>query len=227
MDDFIKGKLKSGRVYPEFFPFHKEDCVINLGCGLGAQAIIYAGQFKKMVGIDINPEKLQTHGIRNYITICANVENVPLREEFDKAIAIDIIEHVQNPYAFCHEIHRLLKRNGEVLITFPAMYDHYRDLISWIGRVFFKRKKKERSEKWSPDAHNTRLKLKHWINMTESCGFKLVKSRASTLFPPLHLFRIPRFWFSNNLIHKVDSFFCKLSIIKNFGLSLICVFKKR
>ena len=227
MDNFIKGKLKSGRVYFEFFPLHKNDMVINLGCGQGAQAVIYEGQFKKMVGVDINCEKLKNDSVKvkNYTTICANVEKIPLKEEFDKAIAVDIIEHVQSPLEFCHEIHRLLKKDNEVLITFPAMYDYYRDFISWVGRVFFGRKKKKVGG-WNPDAHNQRMPLKRWINMVESCGFELKKSRATTLFPPLHLFGIPRFWFSNNLIHKIDSFFCRLPIIKNFGQGLVCIFKK-
>lgn len=233
--DFLKGKLLSGRVYKEFFPFNPSDYVINLGCGEGPQAIVYARQYKKMVGIDINKERLKRskeamkiYKVKNYATICANVEKIPLPDNsFNKAIAIDIIEHVQNPKKLCLEVKRLLKENGELLVTFPAAYDHYRNLASWIGRVFLKKGKKIKSRKWNPDAHNQRFKLKKWINLVEACGFELQKSRSTTLFPPLHLIGIPRFWFRNNIIHKIDSFFCRIPILKNYGLTLLCVFKKK
>jgi ubiquinone/menaquinone biosynthesis C-methylase UbiE len=234
--DFLKGKLLSGRIYPEFFPFNANDRVINLGCGEGPQAIVYAGQYKEMIGVDINKEKLERskeamkiYKIKNYKILCANVENASLPDNsFDKAIAIDIIEHVQSPKKFCLEINRLLKEKGELLITFPAMYDRYRDFSSTLGRLILRRKKKKiTSIKWNPDAHNQRYSLNKWIDIVEDCGFKLYKSRATTLFPPLHLYGIPRFWFSNNLIHKIDSFFCKIPILKNFGQTLVCIFKKQ
>lgn len=237
MDDkfeFLKGKLLSGRVYPEFFPLNPNDRVINLGCGEGPQTIVYAGQYQKMVGVDINKERLERskeameiYKVRNYKTLLANVENVPLpNNTFDKAIAIDIIEHVRSPQKLCLEANRLLKENGKLLITFPAMYDHYRAFASWVGQVFFKKRKKESSGEWNPDVHNQSHSLKEWITIVENCGFKLCKSRATTLFPPLHLYGIPKFWFSNSLIYKIVSFFCKVPILKNFGLSLVCIFKK-
>lgn len=232
---FLKGKLLSGRVYPEFFPFKTHDRVINIGCGEGPQAIVYSGQYKEMVGIDINEERLEASkeamknfGVKNYTTLCANVEAIPLpNNSFDKAIAIDIIEHVQNPKKLCLEANRLLAPRGELLITFPAMHDKYRDFISKVGRFILRRKKKDSySTEWNPDAHNQEYRLSEWIAIVESCGFKLYKSRASTLFPPLHLYGMPRFWFSNNIIHTIDSFFCKMPVLINYGQALVCIFKK-
>jgi len=228
-ETFIDGKLSSGRIYPEFFPIDSNDSVVNFGCGQGVQALIYAGRFKEMIGIDINCEKLERDSVKvkNYKTLCANVEKVPLKPEiFNKAIAIDIIEHVQNPSKFCAEIYRLLKDNGELLITFPMTYDKYRDFISWIGRFFFGRKKLK-SVGWNPDMHNQRNSPTKWINMVKLNGFNLEKMRATTLFPPLHLFGIPRFWFNIKIIHKIDSFFCKTPIIRRLGLTMMCVFKKK
>ncbi len=232
---FLKGKLLSGRVYPEFFPFKPDDKVINLGCGSGPQAIVYSKQYKEMVGVDINKKRLEEskeiiriYGVKNYTTLWANVEAIPLpSHSFDKAIAIDIIEHVQNPKKLSSEANRLLKENGELLITFPAMHDKFTNFISKIGHCILRRKKKKiNSTQWDPDAHNREYPLKEWIAIVESCGFKLQKSRASTLFPPLHLYGLPRFWFSNNTIHKIDSFFCQMPVIKNYGQALVCAFRK-
>ncbi len=233
---FLKGKLLSGRVYPEFFPFHPDDRVINLGCGEGPQAIVYAGQYREMVGIDINEDRLkrskeamEIYGVESYTTICANVEQTPLRAgSFDKAIAIDIIEHVKSPTKLCLEANRLLKENGELLITFPAMHDKFTGFVSRCGRFILRRKKKETpTTEWNPDAHNQEYPLDEWIKIVESCGFKLHKSRASTLFPPLHLYGIPRFWFASDLIHRVDSFFSTMPVLRNWGQALVCIFKKQ
>jgi SAM-dependent methyltransferase len=232
---FLKGKLLSGRVYPEFFPFNSNDHVINIGCGEGPQTIVYARQYNKMVGVDIDRERLEKskeamkfYGVKDYTMLCTNVEKIPLKDcIFDKALAVDIIEHVQNPKKLCLEANRLLKENGELLITFPAMHDKFTNLVSKIGRFVLRRNKKEtHSAEWNPDAHNQEYPLNEWIAIVESCGFVLYKSRGSTLFPPLHLYGIPRFWFSNNIIHKIDSFLCKKPFLKNYGQALVCIFKK-
>lgn len=228
-ETFLEGKIKSARVYCEFFALNKNDIVLNIGCGQGAQALAYKGQFKKMIGVDINCEKLKNDSVKveNYETICANVENIPLENGmFDRAIAIDIIEHVLNPRLLCLEARRLLKSDGEILIGFPMTYDKYRDFFSWIGKIFWGRKK-AKSTKWNPDAHNQKHSFKEWIDIIRDSGFCLQRIRATSLFPPLHLFGIPRFWFTNNIIHKIDSFLCRTPIINRLGLTMICVFKKK
>ena len=189
-----------------------------------------------MVGVDINEDRLtrseeamNIYGIQGYATLCANVENIPLPDKsFDKAIAIDIIEHVQSPKNLGLEANRLLKENGALLMTFPAMHDKFTQLVTTLVRLILRRKKKEpASTEWNPDAHNQEYPLSEWISIVESCGFKLRKSRASTLFPPLHLYGIPRFWFASNIIHKLDSFFCKMPFLRNYGQALVCIFIKQ
>ena len=67
-------------------------------------------------------------------TICANVEEIPLTDNFDKIIAIDIVEHVQNPKKMLNEVHRLLKDNGQLLITFPTIHDRWENLFRFVCR---------------------------------------------------------------------------------------------
>ncbi|MCK9555909.1 class I SAM-dependent methyltransferase [bacterium] len=232
---FLEGKLLSSRVYREFFPLGSNERVINIGCGEGPQAIIYKGQYGEMVGIDINRERIKKsedamkiYEVQNYTAVCANVEQIPLPGgSFDKAIAIDIIEHVENPSRLCFEANRLLKKTGLLLITFPAMHDKFTDFISKTACFFGRQKKAKNAAGWDPDKHNQRFSIGQWISIVESCGFRLRRSRATTLFPPLHLYGIHRFWFSSNIIHCVDAFFCRIPILKNFGQALVCIFEKQ
>lgn len=230
----ITGKILSGIVYPEFFSIDREETVLNVGCGNGVQAVVYKGNFKKMVGVDINQERLdmsrlimEKYHVKNFETICANVEKIPLTKKFDKVIAIDIIEHLVNPANLIGEIYRLLKNDGKLLITFPAMHDKWENLFRFVGRKILKRKGKTiRKPGWDPDAHQYEYSLKKWLSIIEEGNFSLVDSRASTLFPPLHYLGLPKFWFSNKLIHNIDSRLCRLPIIKNYGQALVCVFRK-
>ncbi len=230
----ITGKILSGIVYPEFFPIDREETVLNVGCGNGVQAVVYKGNFKKMVGVDINQERLdmsrlimEKYHVKNFETIYANVEKIPLTKKFDKVIAIDIIEHLVNPENLVSEIYRFLKNDGKLLITFPAMHDKWENLFRFVGRKILRRKGKTiRKPGWDPDAHQYKYNLKKWLSIMEEGNFSLVDSRASTLFPPLHYLGLPKFWFSNKLIHSIDSRLCRLPIIKNYGQALVCVFRK-
>jgi len=232
--NFNRGKLLSGRIYPDFFPIFKEEAVLNIGCGDGVQAVIYGGNFKKMIGVDINQDRLAVAEqlaaackFENFTTLCANVEEIPLDEKFDKIIAIDSIEHVVNPEKVVAEARRLLKDEGRLLITFPVLHDKWENFFRFVGRKILRRKGKTvRREGWDPDAHQYDYKLKEWFLMLDKNDFSLVSYRATTMFPPLHYLGLPRFWFSNNFIHVVDSFFCRLPGFRNFGQSAVCIFKK-
>ena len=233
--NFNRGKLISGIIYPEFFPMAKEETVLNIGCGDGVQAVIYQWNFQKMVGVDINQERLavarqlaERDHAANLQTLCANVEQVPLNEQFDKAIAIDIIEHVERPERAVGELRRLLKNNGKLLITFPSLHDKWENLFRFVGRKILRRKGKTiKKPGWDPDAHQPPRTLKQWRAVMEKGGFVLIASRASTLWPPLHYLGLPRFWFSNRFIHAIDNRLCQLPILKNYGQSLVCIFEKR
>lgn len=232
---FIEGKLLSGIIYPEFFSLSPDDNVLSVGCGEGPQAITYKGQYKKMVGIDIQEGRLQVakkamlaFGIDNFETVLGNVESMPFAErEFDKILVVDLIEHVINPKKVMEEMFRVLKDEGKVLITFPMMHDVYTDFASWVGKNILRRKKNKQLG-WDPNVHHQHFGPRQWIRMMEGAGFIFIKSRGSTLFPPFHyIFGWPRFWFSNKYIHAVDNFLAKLPIIKYLGQTLVCVFKKR
>jgi SAM-dependent methyltransferase len=187
-----------------------------------------------MVGVDINAERLalsqqalSARRIDHYATLQANVEQIPLPDAtFDHAIAIDIAEHVEDPVQLCREINRLLQPGGELLITFPAMHDFYTGVAHSIGRILFNKTPKSEPSVWDPDWHNQRMPLEDWVALVERAGFQLRDKRASTLFPPLHLYGVPRFWFSNDTIHTIDSALCQQPFLQRYGQTLVCIFEK-
>ncbi len=225
------GKLSAAIVYPEFFPLGSSDVVLNIGCGQGAQAAIYAGSYARMVGVDVNDDRLRLGnrhfaelGIRApYETVVGNVEVMPFHSaSFDKVIAIDIVEHVKIPERMLAEAMRLLRSGGELLITFPAMHDRYVAVGYFIRHGAFP----SAPVGWDPDAHNTAMGVSAWIRLVEGAGFGFIRARATTIFPPLHLYGIPRFWFTNRFVHTIDRFFCSIPMLMRAGQTVMCVFRK-
>ncbi len=227
------GKVLASRIYPRFFPLDPQDRVVNLGWGEGPQAVVYAGQGREMVGVDINPERVRRSveaaraaGAVGYRAICANVEETGLDAgAFEKAIAIDVIEHVEHPERLLAEARRLLVPGGRLLITFPALHDRYVDVGGWLKRTLRRRTAPVHPDGWDPDHHNQDRPVSAWLRMTREAEFTLERSRASTLFPPLHLVGVPRFWFSNPLVRAVDGFLARLPGVRRWGQTLVCSYR--
>lgn len=226
------GKVISSRVYPEIFPIKPTESVVNLGCGLAPQAVVYKNSFARMVGVDLDEKRLDdSHillgekGVTNYETIAAPVEKTGLpNESFDKALAIDIIEHVIDPSLFLHEIHRLLKPGGELLVSVPAMHDHYVHVARWIGKMLGR--KTTELPYGHLDAHNSNHSVGTWRKIIEKTPFTIVRTRATTLWPPLHLYGLPRFWFTNPVIHAIDRVLCSIPGLKRIGQAYLLVVRK-
>ncbi|MCS6874620.1 MAG: methyltransferase domain-containing protein [Pyrinomonadaceae bacterium] len=94
--------------------------VIDLGAGEGAfaQKAILRGDL--VVGVDRENWKIKAP------FLSVNLDEVGFAESivrdfgrFDVAIAIEIIEHLENPFAFIRECARLLKKDGLLFLTTP------------------------------------------------------------------------------------------------------------
>lgn len=227
------GKVTSSVIYPPFFPIGASEHVVNLGCGLAPQAVVYKGKYARMVGVDLHEGRLKDSlvllgekGVDKYETVCAPVEDTKLSaESFDKALAIDIIEHVPDPPAFLREAHRLLKPGGQLLVSVPAMHDYYVHAARGVGRLM--------GRKTTPlphghlDAHNSAHSINGWLRLVRAAGFSMVKTRATTLWPPLHLYGVPRFWFTNKGVRAVDDMLCVVPGLKRFGQAFLIIAEKR
>ncbi|TAK04880.1 class I SAM-dependent methyltransferase [Patescibacteria group bacterium] len=231
---FLHGKLLSSRVYPEFFPLRPEDRVLNAGFGDGPQALVYAGSFRSMLGIDVNAERLsRARRLMDAMRIAGvelsegNVERLPVPDgAFDAALAIDIIEHVEHPDVFVRELFRAVAPGGRLLITFPAMHDRFVDAVAALSRFFTRRPPHAHAGRWHPDEHQRELPVREWRRIVERAGFRFVVSRATTMFPPLHLYGMPRFWFSNNLIHAFDRRVASLPGVQLLGQTVMAAYEK-
>jgi len=126
--------------------------VIDVGCATGAVVSYFAelGNPSVVLGIDISSFALtlaKTRRQRNLNFICASVEYLPLRNKsVDTLSALNTLEHLSNLIKVLHEIKRVLKTGGVILVLVPneltssygilrKLFGKYRG-VKWIKRVF-------------------------------------------------------------------------------------------
>lgn len=99
--------------------------LLDLGCGNGAYTLEMAKTAQHVIGLDVEPERLDEFNQRidraSNIRICrAAGEYLPLRpDEFDVVFCIETLEHVSDEAATLSEIRRVLRPGGQLLMTIP------------------------------------------------------------------------------------------------------------
>jgi SAM-dependent methyltransferase len=73
----------------------------------------------------------------NYRTVVNwNLDNLPMPfgdEEFDVVILGDVIEHLNRPFEVLRDAHRVLKKNGLLLVSTPNPHYVHEVLKTWLG----------------------------------------------------------------------------------------------
>ena len=105
-------------------PINSEDILIDIGCGSGVQLReIGAMKCKLAVGIDLNRNALEfakNKSIANTDYIIADAEHLPIKtNSVTKVVCSQVIEHLPNPTLLIAENNRILKKDGEIVITTP------------------------------------------------------------------------------------------------------------
>ena len=101
----------------------KENAVLDLGCGTGAwlERLSNAG-FTNLYGVDFSPD--DSAGVNARISQ-ANLDDRDWSDgmkAFSLITAIEVLEHLENPGSFLHQLARLLDSNGRILITTPNVH---------------------------------------------------------------------------------------------------------
>jgi len=98
--------------------------ILDVGCGTAWVAEEFLKKNKKVYSLDIsslNPEKaIEKFPNKNHSGITADSFSLPFKDEsFSCVIASEIIEHVVDPQKFITELFRVVKKDGQLIITTP------------------------------------------------------------------------------------------------------------
>lgn len=95
--------------------------MLDAGCGTG-QMLKTLQRRGSAVGLDISPEAISFAASRGAENLVLGTVTAPPFPEgsFDVALALDVIEHVDDDRAMLNGLRSLVKPNGAVVITVPA-----------------------------------------------------------------------------------------------------------
>lgn len=97
--------------------------LLDVGCGSKPYQPIFASRVDQYVGLDIDTPNTRQRGIADYFY---DGNEFPIESlAFDVVLCNQVLEHVFNPKEFLDEINRVLKLNGQLILTVPFVWDEH------------------------------------------------------------------------------------------------------
>jgi SAM-dependent methyltransferase len=94
--------------------------LLDVGCGTGATTLALAGN-GRVVGMDVGAHALRHARLRGLAVVQASAAQLPARPgAFDVAVALDVLEHLDDDVGAAREILGALRPGGLLLATVPA-----------------------------------------------------------------------------------------------------------
>lgn len=178
--------------------------VLDIGCGDGGDALIFAKLGANIIGIDIKPhpnwQRLKQGNPKFKI---ADACHLPFDDDsFDLVFEKDMLHHVNNPPKALSEIWRVTKRGGQVIIIEANRYNP----ISYSHMVLIQ--------------GHQHLRKRRFKSLMKA-NFRNIKFQTieSHVYPFRHYVIV-------RIIHFVEDFLEKVPIISNFLSYNIAVAKK-
>jgi 2-polyprenyl-3-methyl-5-hydroxy-6-metoxy-1,4-benzoquinol methylase len=105
--------------------------VLDVGTGAGDLPSRLAAVGYRAAACDCLPEAEWRHGGTVEYMQCDLAKGIPFADaSFDHVVCLEVIEHLDDPPAFCRELRRVLRKGGRLLISTP-------NILSLRSRVKF------------------------------------------------------------------------------------------
>jgi ubiquinone/menaquinone biosynthesis C-methylase UbiE len=148
------------------------ETILDAGCGDGRLAALVAGRCRVVHAIDIAGNALDPRfaALPNLHFAKMNVESLTFAgAAFDQIVAVETLEHVLQPDRAIAEFHRVLKRGGRLVVTYPTIN---RTLVQRLQRSLRLGRPMQISE------HLTEWSYDELVRHVETAGFELVGSQG-------------------------------------------------
>jgi SAM-dependent methyltransferase len=181
-------------------PFLKEGYhVLDFGCGQGAfsQRLVDAGMSVDVCDLDIS--QVRANVIRKY-QLDLNTANIrdSIPGEYDVIVAMEIIEHLHNPWKYLSDCISLLKKGGLIVLSTPNISNSLSRL-----RLFLKGTLLGYERSDLVPGHITPLSFVQLENMFSFYSLKILKAGWAGPVPLFHFYNFSRFSILRNTILPV------------------------
>ncbi len=119
--------------------FHNGKRCLDVGCGDGQIVKIVRDKFSEIHGCDISIIALNEAKKAGMLTVCSDLNDgyIPYKDNlFDYISALEVLEHVWDPFKLIKEIRRILKPGGRLILTTPNIR-YFRNIHTLIFRGSF------------------------------------------------------------------------------------------
>lgn len=193
---------------------------LDLGCGLGKMALIVRKKGYAYVGYDLSKNEI-AKGSRVGKSDCINFVSgdvccIPFNRKFKLVLALEVIEHLEEPKELLREINRVLVVNGHLLISTPnrlsaeGFKGKVHELIS--GRTW---------NAWNDDHKYifSSFEFLHLLNV----DYKVDQTWGYYFLPRLTSDNLEdKWWFGSHLRYSKS----RLAFLNKFGFQIIVLLKK-
>lgn len=118
----LQGERRRAEVTARILRPEPEDVILDVGCGDGYQISHILGSASRIIGIDLSRARLEKarKKINGADLVRASSEKIPFRQQiFDKAMCLELLEHLRNPSVTLQEIESVLKEAGTLVVSVP------------------------------------------------------------------------------------------------------------
>jgi len=194
-------EMAAYRLHSDIFemikPFLKEKLhVLDFGCGQGAfsQRLVDLGIVVDACDIDTGQLKANVNR-KIELDLNKGIPSGRFPYKYDLILALEIIEHLQNPWKYLEDCLKLLKKGGIIVLTTP-------NISNFISRLrFFMRGSLLAYEKADlKHGHITPLSFVQIENLCDNLKLEIIKKGQAGPIPLIHIYGLSRFTLLRNTI---------------------------
>ncbi|MFA6450383.1 MAG: class I SAM-dependent methyltransferase [bacterium] len=177
---------------------------LDIGCGAGSVTNELVKRGHQVFGIDIMHEAARRAESKGLLTVMQDVsQGIPyLDESFDAVIALDVIEHLFDPFHFMAEVRRVMRKDAYFILEVPNHFDLPQRINMLMGRGIVHHILNQvgvKTDAWH-FCHIRFPMMNETMKLVEETGFEIQKLHCTMLKPwdfhkwnyPMQKYRIRR-----------------------------------